>query len=74
MCGGAIISDFIAVKRERNLTSQDLWSELDPFSDLLGFNGGFNNNDSTQKPKPLNKGNFFHSDFVFPHFCHLGFS
>lgn len=33
MCGGAIISDFIAAKRGRNLTTQDLWSELD--ADLL---------------------------------------
>ncbi|XP_027338770.1 ethylene-responsive transcription factor RAP2-3-like [Abrus precatorius] len=37
MCGGAIISDFIGVKRARNLAPHDLWSELDPFSDLLGF-------------------------------------
>ncbi|GMI80125.1 RELATED TO AP2 3, ethylene-responsive element binding protein, ETHYLENE RESPONSE FACTOR 72 [Hibiscus trionum] len=37
MCGGAIISDFIAVKRGRKLTAQDLWSELDTFSDLLGL-------------------------------------
>ena len=37
MCGGAIISDFIGVKRGRNLAAQELWSELDPFSDLLGF-------------------------------------
>ncbi|KAE8711919.1 ERF071 protein [Hibiscus syriacus] len=37
MCGGAIISDFIAVKRGWNLTSQDLWSELNAFSDLLGL-------------------------------------
>ncbi|XP_020238523.1 ethylene-responsive transcription factor ERF098 [Cajanus cajan] len=37
MCGGAIISDFIGVKRGRNLAAQDLWSELDPFADLLAF-------------------------------------
>jgi len=37
MCGGAIISDFIGVKRGRNLPKQQLWSELDPYSDLLGF-------------------------------------
>ncbi|KAK8489406.1 hypothetical protein V6N13_022933 [Hibiscus sabdariffa] len=37
MCGGAIISDFIAVKRGRKLTARDLWSELDTFSDLLGL-------------------------------------
>ncbi|KAG9459423.1 hypothetical protein H6P81_003931 [Aristolochia fimbriata] len=35
MCGGAIISDFIAVKRGRKLTPEDLWSEFDTFSDLL---------------------------------------
>ncbi|XP_021770803.1 ethylene-responsive transcription factor RAP2-3-like isoform X2 [Chenopodium quinoa] len=33
MCGGAIISDLIAAKRGRNLTTHDLWSELD--ADLL---------------------------------------
>ncbi|KAL5713166.1 hypothetical protein ACHQM5_015269 [Ranunculus cassubicifolius] len=35
MCGGAIISDIIAAKRGRNLTTQELLSELD--TDLLGF-------------------------------------
>ncbi|XXG79210.1 hypothetical protein AAC387_Pa09g0329 [Persea americana] len=35
MCGGAIISDFIAVKRGRKLTPQELWSEFDAFADLL---------------------------------------
>ncbi|KAL5996217.1 hypothetical protein ACLOJK_026291 [Asimina triloba] len=34
MCGGAIISDFIAVKRGRKLTPQDLWSDFDCFGDL----------------------------------------
>lgn len=37
MCGGAIISDIIGVKRGRKLATQDLWAELDPLSDLLGF-------------------------------------
>ncbi|XWS14124.1 hypothetical protein CRYUN_Cryun36dG0096400 [Craigia yunnanensis] len=61
MCGGAIISDFIAVKRGRNLTGEDLWSELDTFSDLLGldYNGkdSFNQFDNKvgQKGKQLNK-------------------
>ncbi|XVF62536.1 hypothetical protein PTKIN_Ptkin09bG0016000 [Pterospermum kingtungense] len=43
MCGGAIISDFISVKRGRKLTPEDIWSELDTFSDLLGldYNGTF---------------------------------
>ncbi|XP_010269611.1 PREDICTED: ethylene-responsive transcription factor RAP2-3-like [Nelumbo nucifera] len=45
MCGGAIISDFIAVKRSRNLMSQDLWSEFDTISDLLGFD--FTDKDSS---------------------------
>ncbi|GMH20057.1 hypothetical protein Nepgr_021898 [Nepenthes gracilis] len=36
MCGGAIISDFIAAKRGRSLTTEDLWSELNS-SDFLGF-------------------------------------
>ncbi|KAK7363544.1 hypothetical protein VNO77_05690 [Canavalia gladiata] len=49
MCGGAIISDFIDVnlKCGRKLTTQDLWSELDPFSDLLGFDAT-----SSSKPQP----------------------
>ncbi|KAF2313872.1 hypothetical protein GH714_018475 [Hevea brasiliensis] len=37
MCGGAIISDFVAVKRIRRRAAEDLWSELDPFSDFLGL-------------------------------------
>ncbi|KAE8725847.1 NAC domain protein [Hibiscus syriacus] len=45
MCGGAIISDFIAVKRGRKLTARDLWSELETFSDLLGL-GCSNGKDS----------------------------
>ncbi|ERN03179.1 ethylene-responsive transcription factor RAP2-3 [Amborella trichopoda] len=34
MCGGAIISDFIPVKRGRNLTRQDFWSQLGPYFDF----------------------------------------
>ncbi|XP_022138601.1 ethylene-responsive transcription factor RAP2-3-like [Momordica charantia] len=37
MCGGAIISDFIEKKRSRKFSNGDLWSEIDPFSDLLGL-------------------------------------
>ncbi|KAJ0034720.1 hypothetical protein Pint_24450 [Pistacia integerrima] len=37
MCGGAIISDLIDLKRGRKLTAEDLWSELDTISDLLGL-------------------------------------
>lgn len=51
MCGGAIISDFIAVKRGRKLTAGDLWSELDPFSDLLGFDSSA----ASSKPQPPQK-------------------
>ncbi|XP_028751626.1 ethylene-responsive transcription factor RAP2-3 [Neltuma alba] len=60
MCGGAIISDFIAVKRGRKLTAGDLWSELDPFSDLLGFDahaGSAKNHPPQKLPQvPFNKG------------------
>ncbi|OWM71199.1 ethylene-responsive transcription factor RAP2-3 [Punica granatum] len=43
MCGGAIISGFIEAKRGRRLTSEVLWSELDPdFSGLLGLPDGPN--------------------------------
>ncbi|KAI9122796.1 hypothetical protein K1719_005685 [Acacia pycnantha] len=60
MCGGAIISDFISVKRGRNLTAGDLWSELDPFSDLLGFDTTASSAKSQPPQKlpqvPINKG------------------
>lgn len=52
MCGGAIISDFIGVKRRRNLAAQDLWSELDPFSDLLGFDAKTTSSKHTPTPVP----------------------
>lgn len=59
MCGGAIISDFIGVKRDR-----DLWFELDPSVDLLGLGGGaaaFNTPSSKELP-PLSFEKFFSSD------------
>lgn len=63
MCGGAIISGFIAAKRGRKLTKEDLWSELDTISDLLGLdsaNGGDDLNPSENrvapKPKQVSKG------------------
>ncbi|OAY56060.1 ethylene-responsive transcription factor RAP2-3 [Manihot esculenta] len=37
MCGGAIISDFVAVKRSRRLNAEDLWSDLDTLSNFLGL-------------------------------------
>ncbi|KAL6188544.1 hypothetical protein ACLB2K_039936 [Fragaria x ananassa] len=57
MCGGAIISDFIEAKRSRKLTAEDLWSELDTISDLLGLDYSSTNNAQllhhklAQKPK-----------------------
>jgi len=58
MCGGAIISGFIEAKRGRKLTAEDLWSELDTFSDLLGLASSSNNrflhNKLAQKPKDPN--------------------
>jgi len=57
MCGGAIISDFVEAKRGRKLTAQDLWSELDTVSDLLGLDNFSCNNaqilhhKQPQKPK-----------------------
>lgn len=61
MCGGAIISDFIGVKRDR-----DLWFELDPSVDLLGLGGAaaaaaFNTPSSKELP-PLSFEKFFSSD------------
>ncbi|KAG8480889.1 hypothetical protein CXB51_025590 [Gossypium anomalum] len=71
MCGGAIISDFIAVKRGRKLTAEDLWSELDAFSDLLGLDYGngkdpftqFDNTKAGSKAKNLEKGMIYASGF-----------
>ncbi|KAI5446447.1 ethylene-responsive transcription factor RAP2-3 [Lathyrus oleraceus] len=47
MCGGAIISDFIGVKRDR-----DLWFELDPSVDLLGL-GAVTNTPTSKDLPPL---------------------
>ncbi|KDP27844.1 hypothetical protein JCGZ_18924 [Jatropha curcas] len=65
MCGGAIISDFVAVKRSRRLNAEDLWSELDTFSDFLGLDYPNNGNKEVlpshfdlelpQKPNQLNE-------------------
>ncbi|TKY72563.1 Ethylene-responsive transcription factor RAP2-3 [Spatholobus suberectus] len=52
MCGGAIISDFIGVKRGRKLAAKELWSELDPFSDLLGFDTTTAATSKHQPPPP----------------------
>lgn len=48
MCGGAIIDDFIDRRRGRKLTAEDLWSDLDTISDLLGLDNNNNNNQSKQ--------------------------
>nr|APQ47347.1 AP2/ERF domain-containing transcription factor [Vernicia montana] len=50
MCGGAIISDFVAVKRSRRLNAEDLWSELDTFSDFLGLDYPNNGNKDQSLP------------------------
>jgi hypothetical protein len=59
MCGGAIISDFVDIRPGRNLSPEELWSELDTVSaDFLGFDS-YPNQFSykvPQKPKQLNKG------------------
>ncbi|OIW17692.1 hypothetical protein TanjilG_29042 [Lupinus angustifolius] len=53
MCGGAIISDFIDVKlkRGRKLTTNDLWSELDVFSNSSSSSSS---SSSISKPLPPN--------------------
>ncbi|XP_015573366.1 ethylene-responsive transcription factor RAP2-3 isoform X2 [Ricinus communis] len=38
MCGGSILADADDVKPRRRLFSQDLWAELDPFSNFFGLN------------------------------------
>lgn len=65
MCGGAIISDYVDIRPGRKLSAEELWSELDTDSDLLGFDS-FNvraypnqfgyDYKVPQKPKQLNKG------------------
>ncbi|KAG5236019.1 hypothetical protein OIU76_010839 [Salix suchowensis] len=40
MCGGAIISDIVAVKRGRISTTEDLWLEHDTISEFYGFDHG----------------------------------
>lgn len=83
MCGGAIISDFISAKRGRTLTAEDLWTEFDTISDLLGLDHSSSSNNNNkkdqfehqqnnkrvaQKPKiPLSKGNYRH----FPSWSYL---
>lgn len=37
MCGGALISDFIEMRRGHGRTSDSFWSDLDAISDLLGL-------------------------------------
>lgn len=80
MCGGAIISGFIAAKRGRKLTKEDLWSELDTISDLLGLdsaNGGDDFNPSENrvapKPKQVSKGEVLCLGFFFWIFGFLRF-
>uniref|UniRef100_A0A7N0UIC9 AP2/ERF domain-containing protein n=1 Tax=Kalanchoe fedtschenkoi TaxID=63787 RepID=A0A7N0UIC9_KALFE len=38
MCGGAVISSLIGSNRGPNLITHDLWHQLDPSSDIFGFN------------------------------------
>lgn len=50
MCGGAIISDYVDGDRGRKLTTtEELWSELDAFSDLLDFDSNANSDFSEHK-------------------------
>lgn len=66
MCGGAVIFELIAAKRGRKLTKEDLWSELDTISDLLGL-GSAKVGDSSDpsessvapRAKQVNKGRVF---------------
>ncbi|MED6175575.1 hypothetical protein PIB30_079686 [Stylosanthes scabra] len=55
MCGGAIISDFIGVKRGRKLVSQAFWAELDPFSDFLSFDAAIPNQKDHLPPPSLSQ-------------------
>ncbi|KAH7573524.1 hypothetical protein JRO89_XS03G0165100 [Xanthoceras sorbifolium] len=58
MCGGAIISDFIDLRRGRKLTAEDLWYELDTISDLLGLeNSGKNQSKQIDLQFPRQKTN-----------------
>lgn len=82
MCGGAIISGLIPVKRGRKLTAEDLWSELDTLSDLLGLDCGngkdpftqFDNTEAGSKARKLEKGMIFASGFSSKFGCFCLFS
>nr|WAK86025.1 transcription factor ERF64 [Nothapodytes nimmoniana] len=61
MCGGAIISDDDHIgNRGRNLTTGDMWADLDVISELWGFddsnNAKHHSNQTTANSKPLNEG------------------
>ncbi|KAK9933853.1 hypothetical protein M0R45_021027 [Rubus argutus] len=56
MCGGAIISGLIEAKRGRKLTAEDLWSELDTISDLLGLDSSSSSQFSAQHASSKTKG------------------
>ncbi|XP_042519643.1 ethylene-responsive transcription factor RAP2-3-like [Macadamia integrifolia] len=59
MCGGAILSDLIAGKPGRKVKNEDLWSEFDAISDLLGFDFGEKDctvSQSTDESKQPTKG------------------
>ncbi|KAF9677976.1 hypothetical protein SADUNF_Sadunf08G0164000 [Salix dunnii] len=55
MCGGAIISDFVAVKHGRRLTVEDLWEDLRPELDLISeyLRFDLHNNGSKKDPSKL---------------------
>uniref|UniRef100_A0A7N0UHN6 AP2/ERF domain-containing protein n=1 Tax=Kalanchoe fedtschenkoi TaxID=63787 RepID=A0A7N0UHN6_KALFE len=61
MCGGAVISSFIGGNRDRNLTTRDFWHQLDPSSDLFGFNSTTKSKTpitaADQNPKEKKSGN-----------------
>ncbi|KAJ4722117.1 Ethylene-responsive transcription factor [Melia azedarach] len=58
MCGGAIISDFIDLRRGRKLTAEDLWSEFDTISDLLGldYSGKYQDYQKPKQPEKVTNG------------------
>ncbi|KAK6913738.1 AP2/ERF domain [Dillenia turbinata] len=66
MCGGAIISGTVTVKRSRKMTMQEQWSEVDVFSNLFGFD--FNNNNNVGDNSSTLNSNFqsFNDNLVTP--------
>lgn len=54
MCGGSIISKIVVENRgQKPTTTEELWSELDAFSDLLAFDSNANTDLTEENLSPM---------------------